>query len=65
MAEEDTPVESTPEQPIPWKRGPKKQKPSIDEPEQKQWPTGKRRPKQEEDQEEIHLKPIPKPEVCI
>lgn len=53
--------EETVEAPVPWKRGPKKEKLVSEAPEEKQWPTGKRRSKPEEVQEEIKLKPIPKP----
>uniref|UniRef100_A0A336LRZ8 CSON014789 protein n=1 Tax=Culicoides sonorensis TaxID=179676 RepID=A0A336LRZ8_CULSO len=53
--------EETIETPVPWQRGPKKEKPVPETPEEKQWPTGKRRPKPEEEKEEITLKPIPKP----
>lgn len=70
---EKKPEESTTDQPVPWKRGPKKQNLVPEEHKEKQWPTGKRRPNFEEEQEEIKLKPIPtpknefetKPEKCI
>ncbi|KAL1402939.1 hypothetical protein pipiens_005861, partial [Culex pipiens pipiens] len=48
------------EQPTPWRRG-KKEKPVQEEEETKEWPKGKRRPLEEQPQEEVVLKPIPKP----
>ncbi|XP_035789232.1 titin-like isoform X6 [Anopheles albimanus] len=53
---------TTPEQPS-WRRS-KKPKPEEPQSEEKQWPTGKRRPLPEEAKEEVILKPIPKPSVA-
>uniref|UniRef100_A0A182SX66 Ig-like domain-containing protein n=1 Tax=Anopheles maculatus TaxID=74869 RepID=A0A182SX66_9DIPT len=44
----------------PWRRG-KKEIPPTEEEEPKEWPKGKRRPLPETPQEEVVLKPIPKP----
>lgn len=65
MPEKEKPEAPQPEDAVPWKRGPKKAKPIEETPEEKQWPTGKRRPKPEEEKEEITLKPIPKPKKDI
>ncbi|XP_062534345.1 titin-like [Armigeres subalbatus] len=54
------PEEPTPEQPS-WRRT-EKPEPVVQEPEEKKWPTGKRRPLPEEPKEEVVLKPIPKPQ---
>uniref|UniRef100_A0A182NH79 Ig-like domain-containing protein n=1 Tax=Anopheles dirus TaxID=7168 RepID=A0A182NH79_9DIPT len=61
LAPEEVPIEpeAAPVQP-PWRRTPKP-KPVETEPEEKKWPTGKRRPPVEEPTEEVLLKPIPKP----
>lgn len=45
--------------PTPWIRG-KKQKPVEEQLEEKQWPTGKRRPQEPETVEKVELKPIPR-----
>lgn len=50
------------EKPVAWRRG-QKMKPAAEPVEEKQWPTGKQRPKPEEEAETISLKPIPKQEV--
>lgn len=56
IEKEPKPEEEQPQ--VPWKRGQKKE--PVSEPiEEKQWPTGKRRPAPEEQPEEVHLKPIP------
>lgn len=44
---------------VPWRCGDKK-KPNEKLPEEKQWPTGKRKPKQSEDIDNVELKPIPR-----
>ena len=51
----------SPEEPqkAPWQRG-KKQKPQEEVPEEKSWPTGKRRPVEPEPVDDFKLKPIPK-----
>lgn len=45
---------------VPWLRGQKPKPVPIETPGEKQWPTGNRRPQQEEDSEEVVLKPIPR-----
>lgn len=57
------PQEIEEEQPVAWRRGEKK-KPVEEQPEEKQWPKGKQKPKTVEEAEKVELKPIPheKPE---
>lgn len=43
---------------MPWRRGEKK-KPAEEQPEEKQWPKGKQKPKPSEEAEKVELKPIP------
>lgn len=47
------------EAPTTWVRG-KKEKPQIKATEEKQWPTGKQKPKKVQEPEQVHLKPIPR-----
>lgn len=48
---------------VPWVRGQKPVPSSINTPEVKQRPTGKRRPKQNEEAEQVLLKPIPRKDI--
>ncbi|XP_055315002.1 titin-like, partial [Sitodiplosis mosellana] len=58
-AQEPMPQQLEEEKPVPWRRGEKK-KPVEKQPEEKQWPMGKRKPSTTDEVEKVELKPIPR-----
>lgn len=58
----DEMVEEQPlqEEPVAWRRGPKKQQPVDEKLDEKQWPAGKQKPQPKEEVEKVQMKPTPR-----